>query len=92
MDHPNVTHFDDVDVEEVDVGELRGRRRDLGSAAGAFRAGVSLVEIAPSWGTREPNDIAYYPDSGKVFLCGVGVIGRIEPCDYWDGEEDPAGP
>jgi uncharacterized cupin superfamily protein len=47
MDHPNLTHWDDVEVEEVDVGELRARRRDLGSAAGSFRAGVSLVEIAP---------------------------------------------
>jgi hypothetical protein len=26
-------------------------------------------------------------DSGKVYLCGVGVIGRLEPADYWDGEE-----
>ena len=47
MDHPNLTHWDDVEVEEVAVGELRARWRDLGSAAGSFRAGVTLVEIAP---------------------------------------------
>jgi uncharacterized cupin superfamily protein len=40
-----------------------------------------------AYGTREPNDICYYPRSGKVYLCGVGVIGRIEPVDYWEGEE-----
>jgi uncharacterized cupin superfamily protein len=40
-----------------------------------------------AYGTREPNDICYYPRSGKVFLRGVGVIGRIEPLDYWDGED-----
>jgi hypothetical protein len=34
-----------------------------------------------------PSDIAYYPDSGKVSLRGVGVIGRLAPADYWDGEE-----
>jgi len=40
------------------------------------------------YGTREPNDISYYPRSGKVFLRGVGVLGRIEQLDYLDGEED----
>jgi uncharacterized cupin superfamily protein len=38
------------------------------------------------YGTREPNDIAYYPRSGKFSLRGVGVMGRIEQLDYWDGE------
>jgi uncharacterized cupin superfamily protein len=53
--------------------------------AHAFRAGpVELTYLA--YGTREPNDIAYYPRSGKVSLRGVGVIGRIEPLDYWEGE------
>jgi uncharacterized cupin superfamily protein len=47
MAHPNITHVDDVEAEVVEVGELRGRWRDLGSAAGSFRAGVSLIEIAP---------------------------------------------
>jgi len=40
------------------------------------------------YGTREPNDIAYYPRSNKVNIRGVGVIGRIEPLDYWDGEPE----
>lgn len=51
----------------------------------SFRAGGSdLVYLA--YGTREPNDIAFYPRSGKVSLRGVGVMGRIEPLGYWDGE------
>jgi uncharacterized cupin superfamily protein len=54
--------------------------------AHSFIAGGEGLEYL-GWGTREPNDICFYPDSGKVFLCGVGVIGRIEPVDYWDGEE-----
>jgi len=53
--------------------------------AHSFVAGDEGLELL-GWGTREPNDITYYPDSGKVYLCGVGVIGRLEPCDYWDGE------
>jgi uncharacterized cupin superfamily protein len=53
--------------------------------AHAFRAGdEGLTYLA--YGTREPNDIAYYPRSGKIFFRGIGVIGRIEPLDYWEGE------
>lgn len=51
----------------------------------SFRAGSSdLVYLAYS--SREANDIAFYPRSGKVNLRGVGVMGRIEPLGYWDGE------
>jgi uncharacterized cupin superfamily protein len=54
--------------------------------AHSFHAGDGgLVYLA--YGTREPNDIVYYPDSGKVSLRGVGVIFRPEQLDYWDGEE-----
>ena len=38
------------------------------------------------YGTREPNDVVYYPRSNKIFWRGVGVIGRIDSLDYWDGE------
>jgi uncharacterized cupin superfamily protein len=40
-----------------------------------------------AWGTRENSDIVYYPVSGKVSLRGVGVLGRIEPMAYWEGED-----
>ncbi|HEX6701523.1 MAG TPA: hypothetical protein VF101_12420, partial [Gaiellaceae bacterium] len=55
--------------------------------AHAFRAGPDTPLTMLTYGTREPNDIVYYPRSGKVLLAGVGVIGRLEPADYWDGEE-----
>jgi uncharacterized cupin superfamily protein len=55
--------------------------------AHALRAGGGgLTYLA--YGTREPNDIAYYPRSNKVYLRGVGLIGRVEPLDYWDGEPE----
>jgi uncharacterized cupin superfamily protein len=38
------------------------------------------------YGTREPNDICYYPRSNKVFLRGLGLIARVEPLAYDDGE------
>ena len=38
------------------------------------------------YGTRDSNDIVYYPRSNKIAWRGVGLIGRIENLDYWDGE------
>jgi uncharacterized cupin superfamily protein len=54
--------------------------------AHGFRAGDSgLTYLA--YGTREPNDIAYYPRSNKFYLRGIGLMARIQRLDYWDGEE-----
>jgi uncharacterized cupin superfamily protein len=41
-----------------------------------------------AYGTREPNDIAYYPRSDKVYFRGVGLMTRLEQLDYDDGEPD----
>jgi uncharacterized cupin superfamily protein len=49
-----------------------------------FIAGEGLTLLA--WGTRDPNDIVWYPDSQKVNLRGIGIKARVEPLDYWDGE------
>ena len=51
----------------------------------AFRAGpAGLTYLA--YGTREPNDLRWYPRSQKVWFKGLGVMGRVEPLGYWDGE------
>jgi uncharacterized cupin superfamily protein len=39
------------------------------------------------YGTRKPNDMCFYPRSNKISWRGLGVIGRVEHLDYWDGEE-----
>jgi uncharacterized cupin superfamily protein len=39
------------------------------------------------YGTRVPDDVCYYPRSNKVYLGGLGVVGRLELLDFWDGEE-----
>ena len=54
--------------------------------AHAFRAGDDGLTLL-AWGTRDPNDMCWYPRSGKIMWRGLGVVGRIEPLDYWDGEE-----
>lgn len=53
--------------------------------AHALRAGASGMTML-AYGTRKPNDICYYPRSRKIAWRGVGLIGRVESLDYWDGE------
>jgi uncharacterized cupin superfamily protein len=53
----------------------------------AFRGGeVGLAMLA--YGTRDPNDICYYPRSDKIYFRGVGLMTRVPRLDYWDGEPD----
>ena len=54
--------------------------------AHAFRAGDEGSLTLLAYGTRRAEDVCYYPRSGKISFRGVGVVGRIEPLDYWDGE------
>ena len=65
----------------VHRGSVLGRPPGTGIAH-AFRGPLTLL----TYGTREPNEICYYPRSNKIGFFGVGVIGRIEKLDYWDGE------
>jgi uncharacterized cupin superfamily protein len=51
----------------------------------SLRAGESgLTYLA--YGTREPNDMCYYPRSNKIFFRGLGLIARLEALEYDDGE------
>ncbi len=52
-----------------------------------FRAGPGGLTML-IYGTRKPNDMAWYPRSNKIQWRGLGVIGRIESLDYDDGEPD----
>jgi uncharacterized cupin superfamily protein len=72
--------------EEIPVraGHVASRPAGTG-VAHAFRGGGDGLDLL-MYGTRDPRDITYYPRSDKVFLRGVGVVGRIQRLDYWDGE------
>jgi len=48
--------------------------------------GEGLTYLA--YGTREPNDIAYYPNSDKIYFRGVGVMARLKRLEYMDGEAE----
>jgi uncharacterized cupin superfamily protein len=40
------------------------------------------------YGTRRPNDVCYYPRSNKIYWRGLGLIARLEPLTYDDGEPE----
>jgi uncharacterized cupin superfamily protein len=51
----------------------------------SFRSGPDGVTML-IYGTRDPNDMCWYPRSRKIAWRGLGVIGRIETLEYFDGE------
>jgi uncharacterized cupin superfamily protein len=53
--------------------------------AHAFRAGPGGLTLL-AYGTNPPNDMCFYPRSDKISWRGLGVIARVEPLDYRDGE------
>ncbi|HEU4979450.1 MAG TPA: cupin domain-containing protein [Solirubrobacteraceae bacterium] len=68
----------------VRAGHLVHRPPGTG-VAHAFRAGAQGLSLL-AFGTREPDDICFYPRSQKVSLRGVRAIFRVQRVDYWDGE------
>jgi uncharacterized cupin superfamily protein len=74
----------DDDEEPVRPGSVVVRPPGT-RVAHAFRAGDGGLTLL-AFGARDPNDIAYYPRSGKVSLRGVGAMFRVERLGYWDGE------
>jgi uncharacterized cupin superfamily protein len=76
----------DGNVEETPLRAGHVVARPPGTRiAHSFRAGPDGVTML-TYGTREPNDMCWYPRSRKIFWRGLGVIGRIETLDYFDGE------
>jgi uncharacterized cupin superfamily protein len=82
---PSMPPSAEPEVHAVRKGSVVARPAGTG-VAHAFRAGDSGMTLI-AWGTRDPNDICWYPRSQKIIWRGVGVVGRIEQLDYWEGEE-----
>ena len=73
------------DETPVRRGSVVYRPRATG-VAHTFTAGDGGLVLL-MYGTREPGDMCWYPDSQKIWFGGLDVIARIEPLDYWDGEQ-----
>lgn len=53
----------------------------------SFEAGPDGLRLL-AYGQRDPRDVCFYPRSSKIRIRGIGPVGfRIEPVEYWDGEE-----
>jgi uncharacterized cupin superfamily protein len=52
-----------------------------------FTAGTGGMKLLV-YGTRDMDEVVYYPRSKKIFFRGLGVITRVEHVPYMDGEED----
>jgi uncharacterized cupin superfamily protein len=84
LDGDGVLRLDDVETP-IRAGHVIARPAATGVAHQLCAGDGGLTFLA--YGTREPNDVCWYPRSRKISWRGVGVIARVEPLDYWDGED-----
>ena len=75
----------DEDEHPVRPGSIVARPPGTG-VAHAFRAADEPLTLL-AYSDHDPNDICFYPRSGKVSLRGIKAIFHVERVGYWDGEE-----
>jgi uncharacterized cupin superfamily protein len=74
----------DDDEHPVRPGSVVARPAGTG-VSHSLRAGDEDLTLL-AYGTREPNDIAFYSRSGKVALRGIKARFFVKRVEYWDGE------
>lgn len=82
---PHLRFGGEHEEHPVRRGSVVARPAGTGRAH-TFRAGDGGLSVL-AYGTRDPRDVTYYPRSQKISIRGVGLIGRFETLDYWDGED-----
>lgn len=82
---PHLRFGGDHETHRVSRGTVVARPAGTGLAH-TFRSGDGGLSLL-AYGTRDPRDVTYYPRSGKVNVRGLGLIGRLDVLDYWDGED-----
>jgi uncharacterized cupin superfamily protein len=71
-------------VHRVSAGDMLVRPAGSGIAHAFLAWALGLTLLV--YGERRSDEMTYYPRSGKVRFRGLGVTGRLELCNYWDGE------
>jgi len=77
---PSARKGGEPEVHPLRVGDLVARPPGTGISHN-LRAGDEGFVVL-TYGTREPNDMAYKPRSGMIYIRGLGVVGRIEQLDW----------
>ena len=79
-----------VEREDVPIraGHVISRPASSGIAHGIHAGAPGLTYLA--YGTRNANDVCYYPRSNKIYFRGLGLIARLEDLDDDDGEPQSA--
>ena len=68
----------------IRTGHVISRPASSGIAHGIRAGAPGLTYLV--YGTRNANDVCYYPRSNKIYFRGLGLIARLEDLDYHDGE------
>jgi uncharacterized cupin superfamily protein len=68
----------------IRAGHVISRPASSGIAHGIRAGSAGITYLA--YGTRNANDVCYYPRSNKIYFRGLGVIARLEDLHYDDGE------
>jgi uncharacterized cupin superfamily protein len=74
------------ETHELRAGHVVSRPPSTG-VSHSLRAGDEGATFLV-YGTRRPNDVCYYPRSNKIYWRGLGLIARLEPLAYDDGEPE----
>lgn len=74
------------ETHELRAGNVIARPPSTGISH-FLRGGAEAMTFL-AYGTREPNDVCYYPRSNKIYWRGLGLIARLESLDYDDGEPE----
>ena len=73
----------------IRAGHVVSRPASTGIAHGIRAGAPGLTYLA--YGTRNPNDMCFYPRSNKIAFRGLGLIARLEDLDYDDGDPQQRG-
>jgi uncharacterized cupin superfamily protein len=72
------------DEHPVRAGSIVARPPATGIAHSFEASAGGMTMLA--YGTRDPSDMCWYPDSSKVAFRGLGVVARVQQLGFWDGE------
>ncbi len=82
---PHPRRDGELERHPVRAGSVVARPAGTGRAH-TFVAGPEGLSLL-AYGTRDPSDVTFYPRSGKLNIRGLGIIGRLDVLDYWNGED-----